>query len=618
MKNQLKSAIFLLVFSMAALVSGAFPAAAGVDDIKESLRGGAIAEKSEGTAPEAEKLTKILEEIRREEPGIDSASADATAGGTPAAGESSSVGSARAGKNAIYESMFRKAYGEFERGDHEASFSSFKNIYSEFARNSKALYFMTLCRSRQGKTGDALEMASELLTIVRERNASMKLREAIDRELEAFGGTDEAGLTAGLKKELNEKIGACLKRIESLYPSIDKIPEGVKKPKGDENSNAGKIGEYDYDIARERLRKLRAAAKLYENGEYEKAYAAFEKIHAEFPANMRALYFMALCMKKLDRPAEAAKILSKVSKIIKNRQDVKRSAADIADELETAVNRGDANASATAGEEVDTGSIAREDMTIKVISYNIAKGQGPANDGGKFVGKKYLDLIVRLLKDEKADLIGMQEVDNNRATTGGVNQADFIAGGLGMDHFWHEASAAGPKDNINEHGNAVLSEHKMLKKHYVEFKSHGAPGAKPMFSETRGLSHAVVDFGGAKVNFISTHFGFPEGARVGQAKELVEYVKNLEGPVVLVGDFNTRYSDKSESYRIINKALDNSYDLAKAKGGKNGVAPHKGFIDFVFVTPGVFECESVCLGGKRYEGASDHRPNITVLKFKKD
>ncbi len=265
-------------------------------------------------------------------------------------------------------------------------------------------------------------------------------------------------------------------------------------------------------------------------------------------------------------------------------------------------------------------AFAQDETTIKVISYNIACGQGSENNSTKYVGTKFLDEVVKVLKNEKADLIGMQEVDDNRFTSKFVKQDKFIADRLGMFYYWHEASAVGPFGKINKHGNAVLSEHKMLKKEFVKFKAHGKSSDGGAAAETRGVTCALVDIKGTKINFLSTHLGFPEYARVAQAKELVEYIKKLKDPVILVGDFNTKYSDKSESYRIINAALDNAYEKAKVKGALNtahGMTPSKACIDFVFITPGAFSVEKVEAGGKEYDTASDHRPVRAILKFNK-
>ncbi|HNY10338.1 MAG TPA: endonuclease/exonuclease/phosphatase family protein [Candidatus Wallbacteria bacterium] len=265
-------------------------------------------------------------------------------------------------------------------------------------------------------------------------------------------------------------------------------------------------------------------------------------------------------------------------------------------------------------------SFAQDGTAIKVISYNIACGQGSENNSAKYVGTKFLDEVVKVLKNEKADLIGMQEVDDNRFTTRFVKEDKYIADRLGMFYFWHEASTVGPFGQLNKHGNAVLSEHKMLKKEFVKYKAHGKSSDGGAATETRGVSCALLDIKGTKINFLSTHLGFPEYARVAQAKELVEYIKKLKDPVILVGDFNTKYSDKSESYRIINAALDNAYEKAKVKGALNtahGMTPSKACIDFVFITPGFFSVEKVEAGGNEYNTASDHRPVKAILKFNK-
>ncbi len=557
----------------------------------------------------AAKLKKLLDEIKLEEPEIDSMPVALTA--AAATGENKIVDIARVKRSRIFVEMFKKAHAEFASGKFENAFDSFAAVYGEFGNNSKALYFMTLCRSSLRETRDAVELAEELLEMVRERKKNRELLAGIEEALEAAGGTGSVELTDAQRKKLNEKAGDIIDKIKSIFPAIDKIPEKAAKPKDDGDPAIEKLNKLQYDIREARLEALNAARDLFEKGKFEKAFDAFEKTHEKFPNNMRALYFMALCKKRLGNPDEAVKILAKVGAILKNRRDVRESAAEIKDDIESA---------AKGGSDDDNGEIIAG-TEIKVITYNIAKGQGSANNSAIFVGMKFLDQVSRLLKGEDADLIAMQEVDNNRRTTSGVNQAKYIADKLDMFHFWHEASARGPKDNINEHGNAVLSKHKLIKKEYVEFKTHGDPSARAAISETRGLSCAQLEIGGAKIYFISTHFGFPEHARVGQAKELVEYIKKLDGPVILAGDFNTRYSEKSQSYRIINAALDNTYDKAKIKGpskkGGRGTAPSKAFIDFVFVTPGYFTCESICRGGDEYESASDHRPIKTVLKLKK-
>lgn len=264
---------------------------------------------------------------------------------------------------------------------------------------------------------------------------------------------------------------------------------------------------------------------------------------------------------------------------------------------------------------ITAGASYAEDVKLKVISYNIAAGQGSENNSTKYVGTKFLDAIVKNFKNEKADLIGMQEVDDNRFTTRFVKEDKYIADRLGMFYFWHEASSAGPFGKLNKHGNAVLSEYKMLKKECVKYVAHGKKSDGGASEETRAFTYAQLDVKGQKINFISTHLGFPEYARVAQAKELVEYIKKLKDPVILVGDFNTKYSEKSQSYKIINAVLDNAYDKAEIKGQVNTLSTS--CIDFIFITPGFFSVEKVGAGGEEYKTTSDHRPNIGVLKFSK-
>lgn len=255
-------------------------------------------------------------------------------------------------------------------------------------------------------------------------------------------------------------------------------------------------------------------------------------------------------------------------------------------------------------------------IALKVISYNIAAGQGVVNDSKKYVGKKYLDEIVKLMNAEKADLIGMQEVDDNRFTTRFVDQAKYIAARIGMHYYWHEASAVGPFGKLNKHGNSVMTKHKIIKKECVEYKSKGKKSDGGASTETRAFTYALIEVKGVRINFISTHLGFPEYARVGQAKELIEYIKKLKGPVIVVGDFNT--TQGSESYKIITSYLSDSYAIAASKGAaptSPAEAP-KNRIDFVFVSKTGFTCDKSYAGGEHFNNASDHRPFFALLKLK--
>jgi endonuclease/exonuclease/phosphatase family metal-dependent hydrolase len=255
-------------------------------------------------------------------------------------------------------------------------------------------------------------------------------------------------------------------------------------------------------------------------------------------------------------------------------------------------------------------------IALKVMSYNIAAGQGVKNDSTDYVGVKYLDEAVKLINSENADLIGMQEVDDNRFTSRFVDQAKYIASRAGMHYYWKEASARGPFGKVNKHGNSVMSKYKILKKECVKYKSKGKKGDSGAATETRAFTFALVEINGVKINFISTHLGFPETARVGQAKELIDYVKKLNGPVIVTGDFNT--TQGSESYKIITAVLKDSYTAADSKGEgatSPGRAP-KNRIDFIFFSKNDFTCEKAYAGGDNYKTASDHRPFFAMLKLK--
>ncbi|HBC75061.1 MAG TPA: hypothetical protein DC017_09510, partial [Candidatus Wallbacteria bacterium] len=312
--NFVKLFLCLLVCVLAIGLTGAGASAAPIGDVRDAFGRGNLGDGDGGgnggsgagvsvraAAKEtdeelAAKLKKLLDEIKREEPEIDSVPVVLTAAAVT--GENKIVDLARVKRNHIFVAMFKKAHAEFAAGKFENAFDSFAAVYGEFGYNSKALYFMTLCRSSLRETRDAIELAEELLEMVRERNKNLELLAGIEEALEAAGGTGSVELTDAQRKKLNEKAGDIIDRIKSIFPAIDKIPEKAAKPKDAGDPAIDRLNKLQHDIREARLEVLNSASKLFEKGQHEKAFDAFEKAHEKFPNNMRALYFMALCKKR--------------------------------------------------------------------------------------------------------------------------------------------------------------------------------------------------------------------------------------------------------------------------------------------------------------------------------
>lgn len=248
-------------------------------------------------------------------------------------------------------------------------------------------------------------------------------------------------------------------------------------------------------------------------------------------------------------------------------------------------------------------------VTLKVASFNIANGQGFENDSKNFVGTRHLKQCMELLKSLQLDAAGLQEVSKRRFSTGFVDQAKYLSKSLGMSVAWELAHSAGLFWILKqEQGNCVLTKHEIAGSERALFKATGTTGAG---KQKRCAVISTLLVNGRKVTFISTHLGFPESARILQARELIGRIRTIEGPVILVGDFNTQ--EGSDSYKILTSLLADTWKLAGKTEKKVTIGTTAG-IDHIFVTPSHFEVleTDVVNSGE----AADHHLIWATLKLR--
>ena len=163
----------------------------------------------------------------------------------------------------------------------------------------------------------------------------------------------------------------------------------------------------------------------------------------------------------------------------------------------------------------------REDGTLRVVTYNIRHALG-------MDGVLDLERIGAVLLAIRPDVVALNEVDQGLLRSRRVDQARALAEQLGM-HY-----AFGPNLRFlgGAYGNAILSRFPIRSHENVHLKAKGR--------EQRGLLHAVLDVDGAPLHVLTTHLEvrLPE-IRDAQITEIAEYVRLLDGPVVLMGDFNS-------------------------------------------------------------------------------
>ena len=140
-------------------------------------------------------------------------------------------------------------------------------------------------------------------------------------------------------------------------------------------------------------------------------------------------------------------------------------------------------------------------------------------------GRRDLARVVRVIRELKAEVVGLQEVDNQIEKD--RDDLQILAEQTGYEVI------AGPtmQRSRGDYGNALLTRLPVRKveRYDLSFKQR----------EPRGLLIAELDWQGEPLQVAVTHLGLRPGERRHQVRRLCHYLVAEEGkPLVLMGDFN--------------------------------------------------------------------------------
>lgn len=228
---------------------------------------------------------------------------------------------------------------------------------------------------------------------------------------------------------------------------------------------------------------------------------------------------------------------------------------------------------------------------MKVISWNIWRG-------------KNLDKIIELLKQEKPDIVGLQEVKGFLKGDEKLSSAQTIAEKLGYQFFYQKAFTTDRHYPPYDIGNALLT--KLPIREQIGYELSGiADYEGSAITEPRGAVEVKIISNGTEVSFLSTHLAYSDNLadvpiRQKQLNKLLQAIG--QRTVVLMGDFNAL--PKSETIQTLSKVLVNADPVSRVPTWNRHKDNHNFRIDYIFVSPNV-----------RYENfrvlksqASDHQP----------
>ena len=190
------------------------------------------------------------------------------------------------------------------------------------------------------------------------------------------------------------------------------------------------------------------------------------------------------------------------------------------------------------------------------MTYNIHYGNNIDNEYN-------IELIAKVIKESKAELICLQEVDNNWGTRSHYENLIKIISKITGYHYFYapiydKPSHRGTSYPNEQFGVGFLSKYKIIKSYNYNIsrwstqKDDPQPGDKNFPPKKGGFGHILIDVNGKLISVYNTHLdyrptpppGYEKSIREIQVKEMLEIINKNSYPIILMGDMNTDISSK--------------------------------------------------------------------------
>jgi endonuclease/exonuclease/phosphatase family metal-dependent hydrolase len=208
---------------------------------------------------------------------------------------------------------------------------------------------------------------------------------------------------------------------------------------------------------------------------------------------------------------------------------------------------------------------------VRVVTLNAAHGRKDGKNQmllkEETIRNNLLELA-ELLDRADAHVIALQEVDAESKWSGQFNHVDLLTENSNYGCSYHGIHAS---NRMYDFGTALLSPYP-----FQGSFSHSFKPSRPTL--TKGFSAAALHWnpGGSlaepiKLKLVSVHLDFSRrSVRRSQIDELVSVLSRIEGPMVIMGDFNTDWQTVDSSL----KYLAGQMNLSVFKPHANGLSTY--------------------------------------------
>jgi len=204
-------------------------------------------------------------------------------------------------------------------------------------------------------------------------------------------------------------------------------------------------------------------------------------------------------------------------------------------------------------------------------------------------------VLLKHLEQQNIDFACMQEAVDYKGKTGGIiSSYSKIGTSLRLkEQFFSPLNAIKFGKNELSFGNVIYSKLPFTKTENIF--TRGSYKADFDFDvddyNIRGLQHVTVDVGGKNLHILNHHGHHIEAHKLGddetmrQISMIKDYIKQLDGAVILCGDFNL--SPESESIKQLDSILQNLSVAYSLKTTRSLLTYKEEVCDYIFVNEGV-------------------------------
>ncbi len=254
-----------------------------------------------------------------------------------------------------------------------------------------------------------------------------------------------------------------------------------------------------------------------------------------------------------------------------------------------------------------TGLPRARGSSLRVMTLNVAHGRGRRPSQSAHIGeatfRRNLDAIARVMLRERPDVVALQEAELGSRWAGGFDHVAYLAEAAGYPFVW---AAPYRETSRYRYGSALLSNHPLADPGALVFESQGR--------WDKGMCHACVhcpvehhrghagcELARRRLRIASVHLDFARPSiRRAQALEIARALRRHDEPLVLMGDFNASWNDRSP-VQLLARELDLDTWAPSAETPTYPSARRR--LDWILVCPGLRMEQHVILTSDRL---SDH------------